>query len=218
MNLRDRNIQKILLGVGVLLVLSYFYFATSFLPFCYPVMKAQIAELEAEDQKLSAELEKARQTVGKLAQLEAEYQRLHGQWMSAQELLPEEEEMPELLRKVTMAGNRAGIDFVLFQPLAPVVQEVFKSHPIKVQVRGGFHNLGIFLSRLANMERIVNVTDLTVNTTSRARRGKGKGKVKQNTKDTVVADFTLTAYTMIGGTEDEVAVSQAQQEEQPQAQ
>jgi type IV pilus assembly protein PilO len=191
MNLRDPKIQKILIGIVALIGVSYVYFGTSMLPFCYQVRKAQIAELEDEHTRLSAELEKARQMVGNLAQLEAEYERLHRQWLSAQELLPEEQEMPELLRKVTTAGNRAGIEFILFQPTAPVAKELFKEHPVRVTLRGGYHQLGIFLSRLANMERIVNVNDLKITMLKEDKTKRIRG--------TVVADFTLTAYTLLEG-------------------
>ena len=191
MNLRDPKIQKILIGIVALLGVSYVYFGTSMLPFCYQVRKAQIAELEDEHTRLSAELEKARQMVGNLAKLEAEYERLHRQWLSAQELLPEEQEMPELLRKVTTAGNRAGIEFILFQPTVPVAKELFKEHPVRVRVRGGYHQLGIFLSRLANMERIVNVNELKINMLKEDKDKRIRG--------TVVADFTLTAYTLLEG-------------------
>ena len=46
MNLRDPNVQKILIGAVLLIALSYVYFGTSLLPFCYQVRKAEIAELE----------------------------------------------------------------------------------------------------------------------------------------------------------------------------
>jgi type IV pilus assembly protein PilO len=203
MNLRDPKIQKILvLAIGVIAV-SYVYFGTTFLPFCYQVRKAQITELEDEYTKLSAELEKARQMVGNLARLEAEYERLHRQWMSAQELLPLEQEMPDLLRKVTTAGNKAGVEFMLFQPRAAVAQEMFKEHPVNVRVRGGYHQLGIFLSRLANMSRIVNVKDLKVNALAANTEGK-KGKADRY-RGTVVADFSLSAYTLLEGAEYEAA-------------
>jgi hypothetical protein len=57
--------------------------------------------------------------------------------------------------------------------------------------------LGIFLSRLANMPRIVNVSGLKINAT--AKDAKGKKKKKNSSNGTIVADFTLTAYTLIGG-------------------
>lgn len=207
MNLRDPKVQKILMGVVLVGVVSYLYFGTTFFPFCYQVRRAQITEKEEEFRKLSADLEKARQMVDQLAQLEAEYDRLHAQWEVAQELLPSEQEMPDLLRKVTTAGNKAGVDFMLFQPGPPVVQEFYKTHPVNVRIRGGYHELGIFLSQLANMSRLVNVADLKVTAASAAPKGaKQNNKRKDfNPKDTIIADFTMTAYTLVEGAEYETA-------------
>lgn len=203
MNLRDPKIQKYLVGILAVIIVSYVYFGTSLLPFCYQVRKNRITQLEDQYTKLSAELEKARQMVGNLAKLEAEYERLHLQWISAQELLPEEQEMPDLLRKVTTAGNKAGIEFMLFQPSPPIAQEMFKEHPVRVRVRGGYHQLGVFLSRLANMSRIVNVSDLKVTSLNAKDSGK-KSKVNMS-KGTIIADFTLSAYTLFEGAQYETA-------------
>jgi type IV pilus assembly protein PilO len=203
MNLRDPKTQRIILVVLALAAVSYVYFGTTVLPFCYRVRKARIAQLQQENTRLAAELEKARQMVGSLAKLEAEYERLHLQWESAQELLPLEEEMPDLLRKVTTAGNKAGVEFMLFQPKPPVVKELFKEHPVSVRVRGGYHELGTFLSGLANMSRIVSVSDLKVNTVASSKDTK---KSRTNSLDkTVIADFTLSAFTLIEGAGNETA-------------
>ncbi len=193
MNLKDPKVQKIMLGVMTMVIASYVYFATNFLPFNYPVRRAQIQALDSEYSKLSAELEKARKTVGNLAQLEAEYQRLHAQWKLAQELLPEEKEMPELLRQVTAAGQNTGVNFALFEPQAPRPSEFYTDHPIKIKVRGGYHQVGLFLSRLSNLERIVNVSALDL------VQPKASNKKKSIGKDAVEAEFTLSAYTLLGG-------------------
>jgi type IV pilus assembly protein PilO len=198
MNLRDSKTQKLIVVLLALGSLSYVYFGTTLLPVCYRVQKAKIAALEADYTKLSAEVEKARQIVGNLAKLEAEYERLHLQWESAQELLPPEAEMPDLLRKVTTAGNKAGIEFMLFQPKPPVAKELFKEHPVSVRVRGGYHELGMFLSRLANLSRIVNVTDLKISAAAVASKDGKKSKVG-SLNETIIADFTLSAYTLVEG-------------------
>jgi type IV pilus assembly protein PilO len=195
MDLKNPKLQKVLISILLIGILSYVYFGSSFFSFCYKVRKAKIEELDKEYSKLSAELEKARKMVGNLARMEAEYQRLHEQWLSAKELLPEDEEMPDLLRKITTAGNQAGVKFVLFQPQAPAQGEFYTAHPTKVKIRGGYHQVGIFLSRLANLPRIVNVSGLSLG----SQDGKGK-KDQVDANDTVFAEFTLTAYTLPGGT------------------
>jgi type IV pilus assembly protein PilO len=228
MNLRDPKSQRIVIGVLVLAAAGYVYFGTSLLPFSYPVRKAKIAELEKEQERLSAEVEKARKVVGDLARLEAEYDRLHEQWLSAQELLPQEKEMPELLRQVTTAGSRAGVEFALFQPGTSVPHEFYADHPITVTVRGNYHQVGAFLGRLANMERIVNVSDLGLDqpnekttrkktSTRKAKEGDNSSNQPVRSNNTVEAKFTLTAYTLLGGTTNETA-STASNDTAPQQQ
>jgi len=203
MNLKDPRVQKTMMGIMAVVILSYVYFGTSFLPFNYPVRKAKIAALEKEYTKLSTELEKARKMVGNLARLEAEYERLHDQWLSAQELLPEAKEMPELLRQVTTAGNKSGVQFSLFEPQPPAPREFFSEHPVKVRVRGNYHQVGIFLSRLANMARIVNVSKLELNHYDVKKGKKGADSRAVKNMNTVEAEFTLSAYTLMGGISNE---------------
>jgi type IV pilus assembly protein PilO len=162
MNLREPKTQKILIGCLALAAGGYIYFGTSLLPFNYPVRKAKIQELSAEHEKLAAEVEKARKVVGDLSRLEAEYERLHDQWESAQELLPEEKEMPDLLRQVTTAGSRSGVEFALFEPEAPVPHDLYTDHPITVTVRGNYHQVAQFLDRVGKLDRIVNVSNIIV--------------------------------------------------------
>lgn len=220
MNLKEPKTQRIVLGVIALAAAGYVYFGTSFLPFSYPVRKAKIAQLEQEHEKLAAEVEKARRVVGDLARLEAEYERLHDQWLSAQELLPEEKEMPELLRQVTMAGSRAGIEFALFQPGAQVAKEFHTEYPINVTVRGNYHQVGSFLGRLSNMDRIVNVSSLELGQPKESKSKKKTSTKKTKADDTapkgmamrsnntVEAKFTLTAYTLMGGVTNETVDDQ----------
>jgi type IV pilus assembly protein PilO len=211
MNLKDPKVQKIVIGALAMIIVSYVYFGTSFLPFTYPVRKAKIQSMEQEYAKLSAELEKARKVVADMPRLEAEYERLHEQWLSAQELLPEEEEMPDLLRQVTTAGNKAGVVFALFEPQATAPREFHVEHPIKVKVRGGYHQVGIFLSRLANLDRIVNVANLKLTvpagTASAASRKPGAKKTRLSA-ETVEANFTLVAYTLLEGVSNEAVQPQ----------
>lgn len=215
MNLKDPKVQKIVLVAMAIVVVSYVYFGTSLLPVNYPVRKAKIQAMEQEYNRLSAELEKARRVVADMARLEAEYERLHDQWLSAQELLPEEEEMPDLLRQVTTAGNRAGVVFALFEPQPVSQREFHVEHPIKVKVRGGYHQTGIFLSRLANLDRIVNVANLSLKVPQATRSsgpssgGDRKDRKKQRiSSETVEAEFTLIAYTLLKGVEHEAVQPQ----------
>lgn len=198
MDFKDPQTQRTIIIIILLTIIGYVYFFTSFLPFFFQPMKARVDTLTSEYDKMSAELEKARKTVGNLARLEAEYGRLHKKWVAAQNLLPQEEEVAELLRKVTRIGNQAGVDFLLFEPQAPVHKEFIVENPVKVKVQGEYHELGIFLSKVANLDRIVNVSRLMIKPVDQRNKGK-KGKI--NRTYTIEAEMTMTAYVLVEGGE-----------------
>jgi type IV pilus assembly protein PilO len=198
MDFKDPQVQKgIIVGIACILI-GYVYFFTSFLPFFNHPMGAKIASLSSDYEKMSAELEKARKTVGNLAKLEAEYNRLHDKWVAAQGLLPKDKEVADLLRKVTRIGSQAGIDFLLFEPQPPVPKEFITENPVKVKVRGEYHQLGVFLSKVANLDRIVNVSNLMIKPDDTRGGGAADRAVRNYT---IEAELTLTAYTLVEGGE-----------------
>jgi type IV pilus assembly protein PilO len=187
-DVKDPKVVRWLLAVLVILVVVPVYFFTTVLPVTYKARHAEIAKLEARHQELGRDLEKARLLVRNLARVEKEYQILHEQWTVAQMLLPQKNEMPALLRKVTAAGSQSGVEFQLFKPGAPVAREFYAENPVEVKVQGGYHQFGIFLSRLANLNRIVNVGNLKL-----------KGIDKQDEQPySVEASMTISAYTLEG--------------------
>ncbi len=200
MDFKDPQVQKSIIVVIFLAFIGYIFFFTSFLPFFSHPMRAKIASLNSEYEKMSAELEKARKTVGNLAKLEAEYDRLHDKWLAAQSLLPKDKEVADLLRKVTRAGNQAGIDFTLFEPQPPVPKEFITENPVKVKVRGEYHQLGIFLSKVANLDRIINVTNLHIEPADIKAPG-APGKDQAVKGYTIEAEMMMTAYTLVEGGE-----------------
>ncbi len=184
-NVKDPKLLRWAGAVLLVVVVVPMYFISASYPFTYASRTTTIAELDAHHQKLAADLERARLLVRNLERVEQEYAILHDQWQVAQALLPEQNEMPDLLRKVTAAGQQSGIEFELFRPQNPVNQGFYSDNPVKVRVAGGYHQTGVFLSRLANLNRIVNVSDLNI-----------EGLDDQSdTPFTVVSEMTITAYT-----------------------
>ncbi|MDM7917265.1 MAG: type 4a pilus biogenesis protein PilO, partial [Candidatus Eisenbacteria bacterium] len=135
--LNDPKTQKAALATILGLAVLYVYFLTSLFPFTYKASAAQIGELNGRYTQLSSDLTKARQTVHSMAYLEQEYELLHRKWLSAEALLPDEQEMASLLRAVTLLGDQSGIDFVLFRPLPEQAAQYYTEHPVEVQVEGG---------------------------------------------------------------------------------
>jgi len=186
---RDPRFIRWAAAILVVLVVTPLWFTQTFLPVTYASRKAEITRLDRRHQELSRDLEKARLLVRNLDRVEREYETLHAQWQVASTLLPEANEMPGLLRKVTAAGKQSGVDFKLFRPEPAVSREFYTDNPVSVRIQGGYHQTGVFLSRLANLNRIVNVSNV---------RMEGVKSQQDKTAYTVETELTLTAYTLTG--------------------
>ena len=185
LDLKSPGLQKLLLAFllsgGALGV----YFFSNLLPFTFPQGSSRIGELKSQYDQKSAELARARASVADLPRFEAEYEQLHQRWELASELLPADRQLPTLLRKITLAGQQTGITFTLFRPSAMQPSDYHTEMPINVAVSGDYHAVGSFLAELANMRRIVTVTNLKLTTNT-----------KPDGTGTTVAEFTASAYSL----------------------
>lgn len=187
-DLKNPAVQKILLSaVASCGVLGVFFF-THLVPFGYPNRQEQIVALKAEHEKKSTELARARATVADLPRFEAEYEQLHARWELAAELLPADRQMPALLRKITLAGQQSGVEFVTFRPNGIKPQDHYTELPLQLHVQGGYHQVGSFLAELANMRRIVTVSNLSLKTYPQGDQYK-----------TTAAEFNASAYSLNAG-------------------
>jgi type IV pilus assembly protein PilO len=186
--LRDPKTQKLILAGILGAAVLYVYFLTALVPFTYKATAADLKDLTGRYQQLNRDLTAARQTVNSLPYLEREYALLHDRWLQAQRLLPAEEETAAMLRAMTLVGDQSGVDFLLFRPLPAQAAQYYTEYPIEVKVEGGYHEVGAFLGELANMERIVTVSDLTIEAPKDA-----------DTENPAVAAFIAKTYTE-GGT------------------
>lgn len=185
-DVKDPKVIRWAVAILLVAVALPMYFMSPLYPFTFAAKKATISKLESRHQDLSRDLEKARLLVRNLERVEQEYAILHDQWDVAQTLLPERNQMPDLLRKVTAAGEQSGIQFQVFRPQPVVPRGFYADNPIEVSIEGGYHQTGVFLSRLANLNRIVNVSNL---------RMQGLDK-KAEQPYTMKTDLVLTAYTL----------------------
>ena len=177
-------VQKLSLAILVAgAALGIFYF-THLVPFGFQNNREQVATLRADYEKKSSELARARASVADLPRFEAEYDQLHQRWQLAAELLPTDRQLSTLLRKITLAGQQTGVQFVMFKPGGQRPSEYHTELPVQIAVTGPYHNVGSFLAELANLRRIVTVSNLKL--TSNARVDDGSTN----------AEFIASAYSL----------------------
>ena len=184
-DLKSPNTQKVILSIVVSVgALSVFFF-THFLPFNFPNQSEKIDALKVEYEKKSTELARARATVADLPRFEAEYEQLHQRWTLAAELLPTDRQVAALLRKITLAAQQTGVRFVVFRPSGPKNEQYYTELPLQITVNGGYHQIGSFLAELANLRRIITVTNVKLRTNG------GTDPLL-----TTAVEFTASAYSL----------------------
>jgi type IV pilus assembly protein PilO len=186
LDLKNQAVLKVILCVLMAVAILGVFFFTHFLPFGYPNGRDRLNELKAEYEKKSTELARARAAVADLPRFEAEYELLHHRWAMAAELLPTERQLAVLLRKISLAGQQTGVSFVMFKPAPMKSETYYTTMPIDITVYGGYHQVGSFLAELANMRRIVTVSNMRLTTNT-----KGDGLASTS------ASMTASAYSLI---------------------
>lgn len=76
--------------------------------------------------------------------------------------MPTKAEVASLLVDISQTGLASGLEFKLFQPAASIDREFYSELPIAIQVVGKYEELGLFVSGLASLPRIVTVHDVVM--------------------------------------------------------
>lgn len=185
-DLKNPAVQKIALSLLLAIALLAVFFFTSYLPFGYAPQQKALTELRGEYERKSNELQRAKQTVADLPRFEAEYGRQHDRWIKAAELLPEDRQVSVLLRKITLAAQQTGVEFVVFRPTEARNDQHYTELPLQLAVYGGYHQVGSFVAELSNMRRIVTVSNLQIKANAKP----------EDAGATVSAEFTASAYSL----------------------
>jgi type IV pilus assembly protein PilO len=185
LDLKNQAVLKIILSVLLAVGVLGVFFFTHFLPFSYPNQREKLNTLKGDYEKKSIELARARAAVADLPRFEAEYELLHDRWTMASELLPTDRQLAVLLRKISLAGQQTGVSFVMFKPGATKAENYYTTLPVEITVFGGYHQVGSFLAEIANLRRIVTVSNIRLSTNT-----KGDGLASTS------ASLTASAYSL----------------------
>lgn len=93
---------------------------------------------------------------------EAQLERLQEDFKTMLQSLPTSNETPGLLDDITFVGTSAGLTFKLLNWQKEIPKEFYTELPIQLEVTGGYHEFGRFLSDVAGLPRIVTVHDFEI--------------------------------------------------------
>ncbi len=148
--------QQVMLAVLAVAALGLFWHQLIF-----PV-KAQMEGLDRRVSELTAEVETARAVTARLPQFEADVRELQSQLDELKQVLPDEKETAEIVRRVEQLAVESDLSIRSFTPQATVAYEFYEDWPIRMSLEGSYNNLGLFFQRVANFQRIINVDNIEI--------------------------------------------------------
>jgi type IV pilus assembly protein PilO len=105
--------------------------------------------------------------------------------------LPGKTEVPSLLVDISQTGLAAGLQERLFQPGAETRKDFYAELPIKIQLTGGYHEFGLFVSGIAALPRIVTLHDIEI---TRSGRPSSSRKGAPAPSDELTLNLTAKTY------------------------
>jgi type IV pilus assembly protein PilO len=185
MDLKDPKVQKIALACVVFFILAYFWYSR-----VYTIQSNQIESKQGEYQTMITNLRNVEMKSKSLDALQAEYKSLLSRYRDIEQLLPEVKMVPSFLVQLHTASSLTGTKIISIMPQTIKSETFYNAANFDIQMVGGYHDFGKFISYIANFPFIVNVTDMEI-TTGPVVSGSSDNEEKENT---VTAEFTLSTY------------------------
>ena len=151
------NKQKIIILCGLIAALigSYIYFIH---------MPSQATLILTQEQltKIQAKHNEQQKVLANLPKFEKEIKELKIQFNNSLKLLPNTREIPTLLTNISTLAQDSGLEILLFQPKPEQPKDFYAEIPVEMKVAGKYHNLGYFFDKVSKLNRIVNISAITI--------------------------------------------------------
>jgi type IV pilus assembly protein PilO len=162
--------KAIILIVILLLITVGFYFRF------YNPQREQLKIFRADLNKLVEELNKSRTIARDYQKFKEQVTKLDLELKNALTQLPNEKEIPEILKNITTLGKESNLEFTLFRPKPEESQQFYAKVPIEIILLGSYHNTGIFFDKVSKLPRIINVVDFNL-TQTKDMKGKESSEI-----------------------------------------
>jgi len=147
---------------------------------------ARLEQLETQYRKIEADRAEKQAYVDNLARYEARLGDLQRNLNAARAQLPDDADVPQLLAQLGNKARQAGLEIDRFQPSGDATHGFYGEIAFAINVRGSYHEIGTFIDALGKLDRIINVSDLSM-----------KNPKTVNQKVVVDGAFTIKTYRFI---------------------
>jgi type IV pilus assembly protein PilO len=148
--------------------------------------QVSIDQRQVQLTKLRQEIDRGLATAKRLPEFRQEVASLEAQLERLRAVLPEEQDVADLLRRVQGMATQSNLAILGFTPHAVTKKQLHAEWPIGLKLEGNYHDVGSFLERVSRFPRIINVGDIKIN-----------ARPNQNDGSTVTAECTATTFVLL---------------------
>lgn len=126
-------------------------------------------KLNGELSELSAKVSEYEKVANILDDVRKKKEAAEVKYKKGLRLLPDQEEIPELLDGIAKVGKDVNVGIISFRPGEKTPgAELYAVKPIDLEIAGSFHNIALFFDRLAKLFRIVTLLEFRLEPVKRS--------------------------------------------------
>ncbi len=148
--------------------------------------QASIDQRLTELATLRQEIDRGLATAKRLPEFRREVGSLEAQLERLRAVLPEEQDVADLLRRVQAMATQSNLAILGFAPKAVAKKQLHAEWPIGLKLEGSYHDVGAFFERVSKFPRIINVGDIKID-----------ARATQSAGSTVTAECTATTFVLL---------------------
>jgi type IV pilus assembly protein PilO len=164
--------KKVAILVVLICVVIGLYAYLFFIP-----QQNELSRLKGELNSLVRELNESKAIAKDLEKFKKQVEQLNIELTNALTQLPNEKEIPEILRNISALGKESKLNFTLFRPKPEEPQQFYARVPIELVFLGNYHNTGIFFDKVSKLPRIINVVNFSMMRSKDQDKGKGEAEL-----------------------------------------
>ncbi len=149
--------QRLVLYGALVVIMAVAFWVLVYMP-----TGDNLDSLQAKQAELRADKAAVDERVKNAEQFRTELDNLNEDLKQALKELPNDREIPGLLKGISTLGKKAGLEVRRFQPLPEEKREYVAEVPVSLEVAGSFHEVAMFFDRLSKMNRIVYVQNIEI--------------------------------------------------------
>ena len=121
-----------------------------------------ITQIEKKEVALKKDFEAKYRRASNLEEYRQQLLEMEQMFKNLLQQLPSNASIPELIEDISNSESQSGLEIQAGQLQNEIKRDIYTEKPFSLVVRGKYHELGRFVSRVASLPRIVTLHDFTI--------------------------------------------------------